>query len=79
MGYGLLAIAMSFGVGNAGTVLQASMALTGSMIGPLFGLFSLGIFFPYATAPVKHSLSEILSSLSLVLGNINWIYIWNNS
>ena len=53
MGYGLLAIVMSFGVGNVGTVLQASMALVGSMVGPLFALFSLGVFFPYATAPVK--------------------------
>jgi len=52
MGYGILAIAMSFGVGNAGTVLQASMALVGSMVGPLFALFSLGILFPFANALV---------------------------
>ncbi len=53
MGYGLLSIVMSFGVGNVGTVLQASMALVGSMLGPLFALFSLGVFYPYATAPVN--------------------------
>jgi hypothetical protein len=52
MAYGLLSIVMSFGVGNAGTVLQATMALVGSMIGPLFALFCLGVFYPYATAPV---------------------------
>ena len=52
MGYGLMAIAMSFGVGNLGTVLQACMALVGSMVGPLFALFCLGIFFRHTTAPV---------------------------
>jgi hypothetical protein len=50
--YGLLAIGMSFGVGNAGNVLQASIGLVGSMVGPLFALFVLGILYPYATAPV---------------------------
>ena len=44
---------MSFGVGNIGTVLQACMALVGSMVGPILALFSLGIFYPYATAPVS--------------------------
>lgn len=58
MFYGLLAIAMSFGVGNAGTVLQASMALVGSMVGPLFALFVLGILYPCATAPVNDLLID---------------------
>lgn len=63
MSYGLLAIGMSFGVGNAGTVLQASMALVGSMVGPLFALFVLGILYPYATAPVKHTLFQSYKQL----------------
>ncbi|XP_054159523.1 sodium-coupled monocarboxylate transporter 1-like [Oppia nitens] len=50
MCYGLLAIAMSFGVGNAGTVMQVSLALTGSTSGPMFSLFIVGIFYPYATS-----------------------------
>ncbi|CAG2166172.1 unnamed protein product [Oppiella nova] len=49
--YGLIAIALAFIVGNAGTVFQASISLVGSMVGPLFALFTLGVLYPYATAP----------------------------
>ena len=52
--YGLLAILMAFAVGNAGTVLQASISLVGSMIGPLFALFILAVLYPYATEAVSH-------------------------
>ena len=69
MGYGLLAIAMSFGVGNLGTVLQACMALVGSMVGPLLALFCLGVFFSHATAPVCPLLSKGISKqLSTTVG-----------
>lgn len=45
MFYGLLAIGFSFVMGRLGTVMQASMAISGSLSGPLFGLFFLGMFF----------------------------------
>lgn len=52
MSYGLLSIAMSFGVGNFGTVLQASIGLVGATLGPLFAIFVAGVLFPFATAAV---------------------------
>ncbi|CAG2171094.1 unnamed protein product, partial [Oppiella nova] len=52
MSYGLLIIGFAFLVGNAGTVMQASLAMSGAMSGPIFGLFIVGLFHPYATAPV---------------------------
>ncbi|CAG2122350.1 unnamed protein product, partial [Medioppia subpectinata] len=72
LSYGLLAIAMSFGVGNAGTVFQASIALVGSMIGPLFALFTLGILYPYATAPgsLIGFICGILFSLFVSIGSL---------
>ncbi|CAG2165234.1 unnamed protein product [Oppiella nova] len=51
MSYGLIIIGFAFLVGNAGTVMQASMAISGAMSGPIFALFLVGIFYPYATAP----------------------------
>ncbi|CAM6000601.1 unnamed protein product, partial [Sphagnum balticum] len=50
LSYGLLAIGIAFLVGRLGTVLQASYALSGSITGPLLGLFCLGIFIPCANA-----------------------------
>ncbi|CAG2176947.1 unnamed protein product [Oppiella nova] len=52
MSYGLLIIGFAFLVGNAGTVMQASLAMSGAMSDPIFGLFIVGLFHPYATAPV---------------------------
>ncbi|CAG2176455.1 unnamed protein product [Oppiella nova] len=51
MSYGFIIIGFAFLVGNAGTVFQASLALSGAMGGPIFALFLVGIFYPYATAP----------------------------
>ncbi|XP_054156937.1 sodium-coupled monocarboxylate transporter 1-like [Oppia nitens] len=72
MCYGLLAIAMSFGVGNLGTVLQACMALVGSMVGPILGLYLLGIFYRRATAPgvLIAFILGVLISLSLSIGSL---------
>ena len=50
--YGLLAISLSFLVGRLGTVLQASIAISGAIRGPLFGLFCLGIFLPFTNKKV---------------------------
>ena len=52
MAYGLLAIAMSFGVGSLGTVMQASMSLFGSMNGPLFGLFLIAMLCRFVNSKV---------------------------
>ncbi|CAG2165232.1 unnamed protein product [Oppiella nova] len=51
MSYGLIIIGFAFLVGNAGTVFQASLAMSGAMGGPILALYLVGIFYPYATAP----------------------------
>ena len=51
--YGVMTIAIAFIVGRLGTVLQASLSLSGSVIGPLFALFCLGIFFPFVNGRVN--------------------------
>lgn len=48
--FGLISLALAFFVGRLGTVLQASIALSGSIRGPLFALFCLGLFVPFANA-----------------------------
>ncbi|CAH1790194.1 unnamed protein product [Owenia fusiformis] len=46
--YGLVMIALTFVASQLGGVLQAALALFGMIGGPLLGLFSLGMFFPWA-------------------------------
>ncbi|KAH7644920.1 sodium-coupled monocarboxylate transporter 1-like protein 2 [Dermatophagoides farinae] len=72
LGYGLLAIAMSFGVGSLGTVMQASMSLFGSMNGPLFGLFSIAVLcrFVNSKGAMAGFLCGLAVSLSISLGGI---------
>ncbi|CAG2173502.1 unnamed protein product [Oppiella nova] len=74
MSYGLIIIGFAFLVGNAGTVMQASMAISGAMSGPIFALFLVGIFYPYATAPGAligflsgYGVNSVLAIGSLVL------------
>lgn len=42
--YGLLCVALAFGVGSMGGVLQASLTIFGVIGGPLLAIFSLGMF-----------------------------------
>ena len=73
-GYGLLAIAMSFGVGSLGTVIQASLSLSGSLAGPLFGLFSLALFLRFVNfkGGFLGLIAGISVSLAMSLGSIAW-------
>ncbi|RWS27382.1 sodium-coupled monocarboxylate transporter 1-like protein 1 [Leptotrombidium deliense] len=48
--YGLLAIGMAFMVGQIGSVLQAAISLSGALVGPLFGVYLLGILCSFANA-----------------------------
>lgn len=63
--YGILSLGLAFFVGRLGTVLQASIALSGSTRGPLFGLFCLGMFFPFVNE--VGGISGIVSGLSVSL------------
>ena len=68
--YGLVCLGLAFFIGQLGTVLQASIALSGSTRGPLFALFCLGLFFPFVNAKGAFvgTLTGILISFSVAVG-----------
>lgn len=51
--YGVVCVGVAFGAQYLGGVLQASLTIFGVVGGPLFGLFSLGMFVPRANQRVK--------------------------
>ncbi|CAG2112328.1 unnamed protein product [Medioppia subpectinata] len=46
--YGLIAIGMAFIVSRIDSVLQAAISIAGALVGPMFGLFLLGVLCPFA-------------------------------
>ncbi|XP_068198422.1 solute carrier family 5 member 6a [Antennarius striatus] len=48
--YGLVCLAMAYIASLMGSVLQAAFSIFGMVGGPLLGLFSLGMFFPWANS-----------------------------
>ena len=46
--FGLICLALTVVASQLGSVLQAALALFGMVGGPLLGVFSLGMFFPWA-------------------------------
>lgn len=72
MGYGLLAIGLSYVVGSLGTVMQVSLSIVGSLNGPLFALFSIAILFRFVNAKgaMTGFLAGFLVSLSISMGSI---------
>jgi sodium-coupled monocarboxylate transporter 8/12 len=51
--YGLLCLGVAFAAQYLGGILQASLTIFGVVGGPLFGLFTLGMFFPFANQMVS--------------------------
>ncbi|CAL1548108.1 unnamed protein product [Lymnaea stagnalis] len=67
--YGVLAIGLAYVVSNLGSILQAVYIVFGILNGPLLGVFTLGMFFPWAN---RHgSIAGLIASLAILF----WIGI----
>lgn len=51
---GIVSVSLVFIVERLGTILELITTLGGATIGPLMGLFLLGIFFPFANRKVLY-------------------------
>jgi len=67
--FGLICFALVFVAAQLGNVLQAALSIFGMIGGPLLGVFTLGIFFPWAN--YKGAAVGVISSLALMF----WIGI----
>ncbi|KAF0307766.1 Sodium-coupled monocarboxylate transporter 1 [Amphibalanus amphitrite] len=61
--YGVMAVGLAFLVSKFGGVLQASLAINGALSGPVLGVFSLGLFIPFANG--KGAVVGMLSASAL--------------
>lgn len=52
-GYGLVFLALAFLAEHLGGVLQAALTIFGAVGGPLFGVFTLGMFTTFANQMVR--------------------------
>ncbi|XP_069946558.1 sodium-coupled monocarboxylate transporter 1-like isoform X2 [Cherax quadricarinatus] len=50
LGYGFLAVGLAFLAGNLGGVLQAAIAVTSSVAGPLLAVFIMALFMPFTNS-----------------------------
>nr|XP_045596123.1 sodium-dependent multivitamin transporter-like [Procambarus clarkii]XP_045596124.1 sodium-dependent multivitamin transporter-like [Procambarus clarkii]XP_045596125.1 sodium-dependent multivitamin transporter-like [Procambarus clarkii]XP_045596126.1 sodium-dependent multivitamin transporter-like [Procambarus clarkii]XP_045596127.1 sodium-dependent multivitamin transporter-like [Procambarus clarkii]XP_045596128.1 sodium-dependent multivitamin transporter-like [Procambarus clarkii] len=50
LGYGFLAVGLAFLAGNLGGVLQAAIAVTSSVAGPLLAVFLMALFMPFTNS-----------------------------
>ncbi|XP_033609452.1 putative sodium-dependent multivitamin transporter isoform X2 [Cryptotermes secundus] len=68
--YGLLCLGIAFAAQYLGGILQASLTIFGVVGGPLFGLFTLGMFFPFANqmGAVTGLLTGLILSLWIGFG-----------
>ncbi|XP_059145437.1 sodium-coupled monocarboxylate transporter 1-like [Physella acuta] len=73
--YGCLAIGVSFLAQTLdGTVLQASVSLGGSVAGPLYGMFVLAAFFPWANSYGAISGALVAVALSMWVSIGSYVY-----
>jgi hypothetical protein len=53
--YGVAGVGVAFIAANLGSVLQVTYTISGTMSGPLFGMFILSVFFPFVSVQVCFS------------------------
>ncbi|KAK3774403.1 hypothetical protein RRG08_004273, partial [Elysia crispata] len=64
--FGFICLEMTFLVSRYGSVLQAATSVFGIFAGPLLGLFSLGIFFPWVNE--KGALGGLFGAMAITFG-----------
>ncbi|KAK3750689.1 hypothetical protein RRG08_033088 [Elysia crispata] len=64
--FGFICLEMTFLVSRFGSVLQASTSVFGIFSGPLLGLFSLGLFFPWVNE--KGALGGLFGAMAITFG-----------
>lgn len=67
--YGVLAIALAYVVSHLGSVLQAIYTVFGILNGPLLGVFTLGMFYPWANK------RGAVTGITVALGFLLWVGI----
>ncbi|XP_070533233.1 sodium-coupled monocarboxylate transporter 1-like [Ptychodera flava] len=72
--YGCLSVFMAYVASNLGSVLQAALSIFSLIGGPLLGLFSLGLFFPWANYIGAVVGLSVGMSMSLWMGFGAFIY-----
>lgn len=53
LGYGILAMGLAFLAGHMGGVLQAAIAVTSSVAGPMLACFIMALFLPFTNYKVR--------------------------
>ncbi|KAG7157234.1 Sodium-coupled monocarboxylate transporter 2-like 7, partial [Homarus americanus] len=66
LGYGLLAVCLAFLAGNLGGVLQAAIAVTSSVAGPLLAVFIMALFMPFTNS--KGACAALIIGTGIALG-----------
>lgn len=66
LGYGMLALGLAFVAGSLGGVLQAAIAVTSSVAGPLLAVFIMALFMPFTNS--KGACTCLLLGTGVALG-----------
>ncbi|XP_077993920.1 sodium-coupled monocarboxylate transporter 1-like [Glandiceps talaboti] len=72
--FGILALLCVYLVSQIGTLVQVSLTLSGVLLGPVFGTFTLGLFFPWANS--KGAMIGLLAGIGIgaVIGTGKFLY-----
>ncbi|XP_076041758.1 sodium-coupled monocarboxylate transporter 2-like [Oratosquilla oratoria] len=72
LGYGIVTFALVFAAEKMGSIMTASLSIFGMVGGPLLGVFTLGMFFPWANAlgALVGTLSGLTFTIWVALGSL---------